>query len=141
VIKVDPLKPGATSAARGAQRAKGASAAGKRGVRAPGTPSDLLPLVAEIDASGDELKRDPTGTALARYKSAVQLFMDAAIADSMGITSESSLGLANKIFATVTKVNLALADLTDAVLGRQPDVLKASALVDHVKGLVVDLYR
>lgn len=110
-------------------------------MRGAGTPADLLPLVTEIDDSGEELKRDPTGRALARYKTAVQLFLDAALADSMGIVSESSLGLANKIFATVTKVNVALADLADAVLGRQPDVLKASVLIDHVKGLIVDLYH
>lgn len=101
----------------------------------------MLPLIAEIDASGEELKRDPTGGALARYKSAVQRFLDTALAGSIGIASESSLGLANKIFATVTKVDLALAELTDNVLGRQPDILRAAALVDHVKGLVVDLYR
>ncbi len=141
MTKVDPLKPAASSSVRSAPRGKGPAATGKRVARAWGAPVDLMPLVAEIDDSGEELKRDPTGRALTRYKSAVQLFLDAALAESMGIVSESSLGLANKIFATITKVNVALADLADAVLGRQPDVLKASALVDHVKGLVIDLYH
>jgi uncharacterized protein YaaR (DUF327 family) len=104
-------------------------------------PRDLNPLVAEIDAAGDELKRDPTGRGLERYRDAVQLFLNAAVADSMGVSSEASLGLANKVFSTVTRVNIALADLTDAVIGRQPDLLKTAELVEQVKGLIVDLYN
>jgi uncharacterized protein YaaR (DUF327 family) len=34
-----------------------------------------------------------------------------------------------------------LADLTDAVLGRQRDVVKVRALIEQIKGLLVDLYR
>ena len=37
--------------------------------------------------------------------------------------------------------NHALAELTDAVLSRQQDVLKIRTVVDQIKGLIVDLYR
>ncbi|MBA4355889.1 MAG: hypothetical protein C0409_14480 [Novosphingobium sp.] len=141
VVKIDPLKPWSAGAGRAAGARKATAAGVKPGGRGKGRPLDLAQLVAEIDESGDELKRDPTGRGLERYKSAVQRFLDSAIADSMSISSEASLGLANKVFSTVTKVNIALADLTDAVIGRQPDTLRAASLIDQMKGLLVDLYR
>jgi uncharacterized protein YaaR (DUF327 family) len=139
--RIDPLRPGVRAASRSAQARKGGTAPAKQGTRAAGIPRDLSPLVEEIDAAGEELKRDHTGRSFTRYRDAVQRFLDAAVADSMGISSEASLGLANKVFSTVTRVNIVLADLTDAVIGRQPDLLKTMQLVEQVKGLIVDLYN
>ena len=51
------------------------------------------------------------------------------------------MGLASRVFATVTRSDLLLADLTDAVLGRQRDVVKIRTLIDQIKGLLIDLYR
>lgn len=126
---------------RGQRAGRNAKAAASSARRAEGVPQDLLPLVAQIDESGEELKRDPTGSALTRYKTAVHQFLDAAVADSMRVTSESSLGLSQKLFSTIARVNMELTDLADAVLGRQPNVVKTAQIVDQVKGLVVDLYR
>lgn len=126
---------------RGQRASRGAKSAASQSRRSEGVPPDLLPLVAQINDCGEELKRDPTGSALARYKTAVQLFLDAAVADSMRLKSESSLGLSQKLFSTIARINVAFTDLADAVLGRQQDVVKAAQIVDQVKGLIVDLYR
>lgn len=140
MVKVDPLKAGAAGPARQRAKRSARGIASQRG-RSEGVPPNLLPLVDEIDRSGAELKRDPTGGVLERYKRAVTLFMDAAVADSLRVSSESSLGLSQKVFSTIARINVALAELVDAVLGRQLDFLKTSALVEQVKGLIVDLYR
>lgn len=107
----------------------------------PGLPSHILPLADEISACGAELAGDPTGGALDRYRKAVGKFLDAATHDSMRITSESTLGLASRVFATVTRSDMLLADLTDAVLGRQRDVVKIRTLIEQIKGMLIDLYR
>ncbi len=98
-------------------------------------------LVAEVDESGRELVADPTGRHLERYKRAVRGLLDAAVSETMQVSSERSMGLSRKVFSTITRVDLALAEMTDAVLGRQKDVGKVHTLVEQIKGLLVDLYR
>ena len=103
-------------------------------------PDHILPLVAKIEESGQELVRDPTGNSLEQYRQAVRLFLDVALADSMKVSSEASLGLSRKVFSTITRVDVALADLADAVLGRQKDIIKIEEVINQIKGLVIDLY-
>jgi len=55
--------------------------------------------------------------------------------------SEATFGLSQKAFSTIARIDVSLADLTDAVLGRQHDLLKMKELIDQIKGLIVDLYR
>jgi uncharacterized protein YaaR (DUF327 family) len=98
-------------------------------------------LVEEVDESGHELASDPTGSHLERYKRAVRGLLDAAVNETMQVSSERSLGLSRKVFSTITRVDLALADMADAVLGRQQDLSKIRTLVEQIKGLLVDLYR
>ena len=98
-------------------------------------------LVEEVDESGRELAGDPTGAHLERYKRAVRGLLDAAVSETMHVSSERSLGLSRKVFSTITRVDIALADMTDAVLGRQQDLGKIRTLVEQIKGLLVDLYR
>jgi uncharacterized protein YaaR (DUF327 family) len=141
VSRIDPLGKGVRGAA-GARRAVAraqARAEAERG--AGGIPTSIAPLIAEVDQSGSELSRDPTGPTLERYRRAVQRLLDAAVDGSLRVTSEASRGLSQKVFSTITRINLALAELAEAVLGRQQDVLKARELIDQVKGLIVDLYR
>ncbi len=104
-------------------------------------PDHILPLVNAIEDSGQELVRDPTGNSLTLYRNSVKLFLDAALADSIKVSSEASLGLSRKVFSTIARVDIALADLADAVLGRQKDLLKIEEIVNQVKGLVIDLYH
>lgn len=141
VSRIDPLGKGVRGAA-GARRALARAqsrADAERG--AGGIPSNIAPLIAEVDLSGSELARAPTGRTLERYRQAVQRLLDTTVAGSMRVTSEASLGLSRKVFSTVTRIDLALSETADAVLGRQQDVLKARELIDQVKGLIVDLYR
>jgi hypothetical protein len=148
VAKIDPLRLslgqffGLRPAAGRKRRSVGgtgaeADEAGDGG----GLPAHILPLADEVAATGSELAGDPTGGALERYRRAVGRFLDAATQDSMRVSSETTPGLASRVFATVTRSDLLLADLADAVLGRQKDVVKVRALIDQIKGLLIDLYR
>jgi len=104
-------------------------------------PTGLKQLVEEIDQQASQLIDDPTGMALERYKRAVSQFLDQAITSSIRVQSETSAGLTRNVFSIVARIDLALAELTDAVLAKQQDVLKIRAVVDQIKGLVVDRYR
>lgn len=143
MTKVDPLK-GRTSALPGARR-KRAEPAGEAAAaaeqQAAGVPTRLLPQVEEIAEAGAALQQDPTGDHLDRYKTAVHDFLDEVVRDSMQVSSEATVGFSRKVFSTIARIDVALADLADAVLGRQQDVLKAGAIVDQIKGLIIDLYR
>ena len=144
MAKVDPARRGAMAPLNVRSRAvrPAAPAPQSQPEQAPAKiPPHIAALVAEIDECGVSLRDDPTGTALERYKQALRRFFDAAVADATRISSEMTLGLSRKVFSTIARVDLALADLADAVLGRQQDMLKLGALVDQIKGLVIDLYR
>ena len=146
MTKVDPLK-GRTGALPGARRKRaqpageGEAAAGALQQEAGGVPARLAPQVEEIAEAGAALQQDPTGAHLDRYKQAVRQFLDEVVRDSMQVSSEATVGFSRKVFSTIARIDVALADLADAVLGRQQDVLKAGAIVDQIKGLIIDLYR
>lgn len=146
MTKVDPLK-GRSSALPGTRR-KRAEPAGEAGAaagalqqEAGAVPAHLAPLVEEIGEAGAALQQDPTGAHLDRYKLAVREFLDAVVHESMQVSSEATMGLNRKVFSTIARIDVALADLADAVLGRQQDVLKTREIVDQIKGLIIDLYR
>jgi uncharacterized protein YaaR (DUF327 family) len=140
VSRINPLGGGPKGAA-GAKKAGPGQKGADKTKSAGGVPPNLGPLIKEIEESGDELMRDPTGRALERYRKSVQRLLDTAVAESVRVDSEASLGLSQKVFSTITKINVALSELTDAVLGRQQDLLKAKAVIDQIKGLIVDCYR
>ncbi|MBN2081421.1 DUF327 family protein [bacterium] len=143
MTKIDPLGQG-MGALPGVKRAKRKNAAGTEPepeYSGGGIPTDVLPLVEEIAKTGTALASDPTGEHLEQYKYAVRRFLDQAVNTSMKVNSEATLGLSQKVFSTIARIDLALADLADAVLGRQQDLLKTATLIDQIKGLVVDLYN
>lgn len=144
MVKIDPLTHGfgALPGMRRLSPRKGRRAVSENGDHAEGNiPDDIMPLVERIATSGKALQNDPTGTHLDVYRSAVRQFLDAAVAQSMQVNSECTFGLSQKIFSTIARIDVALADLADMVLGNQQDVLKIKGIVDQIKGLVVDLYR
>lgn len=139
VARIDPLSR--TGAVRRVQAARRGENAARRGSAATLGGPDAAALVEAIDAAGAELSRDPTGGVLERYRKAVRDFLDLALAEGMQLSTESSFGLRSRVFSTITKVDGKLAELADAVLGRQQDVLRVREIVEQIKGLVVDLYR
>jgi uncharacterized protein YaaR (DUF327 family) len=136
VARINPA--GGGSGRAGSVRRGGAGGRGAKPVRP--SQAELGELVQAIDNAGAALKRDPGGSMLERYREAVREFMDAALADAMQVSTEN-LGLRQRIFSTITKVDIALADLADAVLGRQHDVLTIGSQIEQIKGLIVDLYK
>lgn len=127
----------------GAQRAAHRPTPAGSPAEAPavGVPAHITPLVDTLDSAGSMLQHDPTGQHLENYKLAVRRFLDAVLEASMQVNSEATFGLSQKAFSTITRIDVSLADLTDAVLGRQQDVLKIRSILDQIKGLIVDLYR
>ena len=103
--------------------------------------ASMAKLVEEVEETGQELAGDPTGTHLERYRRSVRQLLDAAVHETMQVSSERSMGLSRKVFSTITRVDIALADLADAVLGRQQDLGKVRDLVHQIKGLLIDMYR
>jgi uncharacterized protein YaaR (DUF327 family) len=143
VVKVDPLRGGARAlpgAKRKGVRGKGEPPAEPQR-NAEGIPAHVMPMVEEVVAAGLALTNDPTGEHLDRYRLAVREFLDTALQDSMRVESEASPGLRQKVFSTVTRVDIALADLADALLGKQQDILRLKSIIDQIKGLVIDLYQ
>jgi uncharacterized protein YaaR (DUF327 family) len=154
---VDPLRlglglftgPGRSSARRRGKPGQpaadgpGAPAGGSADGETAGArlPSHILPLADEVEQAGSELARDPAGPLLERYRRAVRRFLDATTHEALRVKTEKTLGLAQRVFATVTRTDLLLADLADAVLGRQRDLGRIRALVDQLKGILLDLYR
>lgn len=141
MAKVDPLRTRGVAGAGAAQPRKAARGSASSGRTPPSAPVNVLPLIEQIDEQGEELAKDPTGTALERYKRSVRSLLDTAVAECMQLQSEAALGFTRRVFSTIARVDLALSELTDAVLKRQHDVLKIKGLVDQVKGLLIDLYR
>jgi uncharacterized protein YaaR (DUF327 family) len=152
VAPIDPLRFGLLGSA--ARPAPGRRKAERRGAGAgvePGSDSDqpaaprlpahILPLADEVEQAGAELGRDATGATLERYRKAVRRFLDAALRDSQRVTAETTLGLAQRVFASITRSDVLLADLADAVLGRQRDAQQVHRLIGQLKGLLIDLYR
>jgi len=137
--KVDATRQGRPVARGRSRRAK--PAAVEQPAAPSGIPAHVPPLIDEITSAGGDLVRDPTGKGLLRYRLAVQQLLDTAVHGSMRVASEQSLGVTRKVFSTIARVNVALSELAEAVLGRQKDVCRAAHLVDLIKGLVVDLYR
>jgi uncharacterized protein YaaR (DUF327 family) len=109
--------------------------------RSLGLPASLGPLLQRIDEAGEELSRDPTGQVLDNYRSLLRELLDRALRENTHLGNDHSLGLSQRIFQTVTRTDMALAELTDAVLGRQKDLLRVKSIVLLLKGLIVDLYR
>jgi uncharacterized protein YaaR (DUF327 family) len=142
VTKIDPLLAGmgALPSLQVEKKDKRKTAISPEIARAKLTAA-ISSLVEEVDDAGHELVADPTGAHLERYKRAVRGLLDAAVNETMHVSSERSLGLSRKVFSTITRVDIALADMADAVLGRQQDLGKVRTLVEQVKGLLIDLYR
>ena len=141
MTRIDPLNRGMGALPGVRRKARGKKAGPEPERNDAGVPVSVLPLVDEIATTSEGLLNDPTGSHLDLYKDAVRRFLDAAVSDSMRINSEATHGLTQKIFSTIARIDVALADLVDAVLGRQQNVLKAREIVDQIKGMIVDLYR
>ena len=110
-------------------------------LRCGGPPAALQPLLQSIDEAGEALSRDPSGQLLDNYRGLLRELLDRAMKENTHLGSEQTLGLSQRIFQTVTRTDMALAELTDAVLGRQKDLLRVKSIVLLLKGLIVDLYR
>ena len=143
MTRIDPLRAGwgiFPSLKRG-KRKDGAVDEDAGGTGADGFPAGMAALAEEIGNTGKILSEDPTGGHLELYRKSVKRFLDTAVTDSMRVDTEANQGLSRKVFSTITRVDMALGEMADAVLGRQRDMVKVEALLDQIKGMLIDLYR
>lgn len=137
---INPLGKPAAPIGAGAVRKKDPK---KRGEKAePASLASLFePLAEEVQEHTDALLDEPSGHNLENYKRSVRRFLDLAVHELMQLNTEAAFGLKQRLFSTITKVDLRLGDLADSVLGRQQDMAKIKSIVEQVKGLLIDLYR
>jgi uncharacterized protein YaaR (DUF327 family) len=107
----------------------------------PRLSPELATLVEKLDAAAAALEAELTGARLDDYRRAVGRFLDASLKQSDRMSRETSLGLSQRVFACITRTNILISDLTDAVLGRQRDNAQVRRLILQIKGLLIDLYR
>ncbi|MCC7479685.1 DUF327 family protein [bacterium] len=137
---INPLGKPAAPATPGAVRGKDRRRAADKG-EAPSLAALFEPLAQEVEQLTDELLKEPNGENLERYKRSVRKFLDLATRELMQLNTESAFGFKQRLFSTITRVDLHLGELADSVLGRQQDMGRIQNLVEQVKGLLVDLYR
>ncbi len=137
---INPLGKPAAPATPGAVRRKD----GRKGAE-KGEPLSLAalfePLAQEVEEHTESLLKEPNGANLERYKRSVRKFLDMATRELMQLNTESAFGFKQRIFSTITRVDMHLGELADNILGRGQDMGKIKNLVEQVKGLLIDLYR
>ena len=152
-MKVEPRSRGR----EGGKRVAGKDAARKTGAPAPAAPAreastggdgsspQLPPHLREalerLSERGVELVSNPGRGTLDGYKSAVRNFLELAMQDALKVRAESQGVFSRKVFATITRVDLSLAELTEEVISAQGSIIKVAKIVDDIKGLLVDLYK
>lgn len=101
----------------------------------------LEAILAEIDRQTNNLQKQKTFHALKKYKDLVQKFMKT-VTDNMyvikGIEGTDSGGR-QKVLKTVQAVESSLGDLTSRVLGAERENVDILALMDDIRGMLVDL--
>ncbi len=103
-------------------------------------PPALKAKIDKIDEASIVLLREPTPTSLNQYKGLVKDFVESVINFALSLNPEVGYGIRKKVFATVTSVDRNMMDLTDAVMGYQVDLIRASKLVEECKGLLIDVF-
>lgn len=106
----------------------------------PQIPPALKAKIDKIDEASIVLLREPTPTSLHQYKRLVKDFVESMINYALSLNTEVGYGIRKKVFATVTSVDRNMMDLTDAVMGYQVDLIRASKLVEECKGLLIDVF-
>lgn len=137
---INPLGKPAAPATPGAVRKK----AGRRGTEKeePLSLSAIFePLAREVEEHTEDLLKEPNGEKLERYKTSVRKFLDLATRELMQLNTESAFGFKQRLFSTITRVDMHLGALAESILGRGQDMGKIKNLVEQVKGLLIDLYR
>ena len=104
-------------------------------------PPHLREALERLSARGVELVNNPGRSTLEDYRSAVRNFLELAMQDALRVRAESQGVFSRKVFATITRVDINLAELTDEVISAQCSVIRLAKIVDEIKGLLIDLYK
>jgi uncharacterized protein YaaR (DUF327 family) len=110
------------------------------------SPADRMPahirLLLELLAEkGLVLVNEPSREALDAYREAVREFLRVTLEEATKVRAEIPGIFSRNVFATITRVDVGLAELTDEVMSAQCSIIRVAKIVDDIKGLLVDLYR
>lgn len=99
-------------------------------------------LLEKIDAQSAALKRSPTPDGIKRYRQLVKEFMKEPLNDAYHLDTKAKWDrMGNRReFVIVKKINQALEELIDSVVGQSQEQLNLIAKLDEIRGLLIDLY-
>ena len=101
---------------------------------------DLKNLAAMIDEFGRNLAKNPTIENFVRYKKHIKSFFEAIKENYEVRSTMSRRGLhSQKLYLTIHSVNEDIGQLADMLLNREQNRLQTLKLVEHIKGLIIDL--
>jgi len=101
---------------------------------------DLKNLAAMIDEFGHNLAENPTVENFLRYKKYIKSFFEAIKENYEVRSTMSRRGFhSQKLYLTIHSVNDDISQLADMLLNREQNRLRAVKLVEHIKGLIIDL--
>jgi uncharacterized protein YaaR (DUF327 family) len=134
------------------RRTREAGAKKPRPVEAPAqaddrqSPPDRMPphirlLLERLSEKGVQLVNEPSREALEAYKEAVREFLRVTMEEATKVRAETPGIFSRTIFATITRVDVGLAELADEVMSAQCSIIRVAKILDDIKGLLIDLYR
>lgn len=135
------LPRGAEAPADGAQRALMFQRT-LSGLGAEAHDARLAALVADIDKQGQKLGRKADVGELERYRALIRQFLDEVVSNGYAFAKENAFGGrgSHRLMATVNTVNQRLDELAKEVLQSEADNIKILAMVDDIRGLLMDLF-
>ncbi|HEX6971265.1 MAG TPA: YaaR family protein [Limnochordia bacterium] len=100
-------------------------------------------LLQAVDEAAEGLRLAPGSEALWRYREAVGQFVGAAVRAMYAVEEGRQLDAKGRqrLWTLVRTIDEALEALTRSVLAAQADLLAIAARTDHIRGLLLDLYR
>jgi len=102
----------------------------------------MASLVADIEGQGQKLSKKADVRELERYRALIRQFMDEIVSNGFAFSKESAMGQrgSHRLMATVNVVNQRLEALAKEVLATEADNIKIIAMVDDIRGLLMDLF-
>ena len=112
------------------------------GLGAEAQNARVMALIADIEGQGQKLSKKADVRELERYRALIRQFMDEIVSNGYAFSKESALGSrgGHRLMATVNVVNQKLEELAREVLAAEVDNLAIIAMVDDIRGLLMDLF-
>lgn len=111
------------------------------GLSAEAHTAHVMTMADEINRQGEKLGKRADVKELERYRALIKRFLDEVISNGYAFSKENSFAPrgGHRLFAMVKTINQKLDELGREVMAQQADNLKVLAMVDEIRGLILDL--